>query len=249
MFTDTHCHLFKEYYSDISNIINESQKNDVGKLICASTSLSDIEEVINLANTYDFVYACIGIHPDAYLDDLSKFETILINNLNNKKVVGIGEIGLDYYYTKENREKQIEVFEFQLKLAEKYNLPVVIHSREATLDTINSLKKYKVKGLLHSYTGSIETANILIKMGFYFGVNGIITFKNSKVDEVIAKIPMERLVLETDSPYLTPEPFRGKQNTPKYIPIIASKLAKIKNISVLEVLKITDKNVHDIFDK
>ena len=122
-------------------------------------------------------------------------------------MVAIGEIGLDYYYTKENRDKQIEVFEFQLALAEKYNLPVIVHSREATLDTINSIKKFKVRGVIHCFSGSLETANIFMKLGFYFGVGGVMTFKNSKIDQVIKNIPLDRIVLETDSPYLTPEPF------------------------------------------
>lgn len=248
MFIDTHCHLFKEYFDDIDNIINEARNNNVKCLICASTSIKDIEYVINLASKNKNIYACIGIHPEECHDNIKDFETILVNNLNNKKIIAIGEIGLDYYYGKETRDRQIEIFKEQLSLASKYNYPVVIHSREATKDTIDILKNYNVKGVIHSFTGSLETANILLNMGFYFGVNGILTFKNTKIGEVIANIPLDRLLLETDSPYLTPEPFRGQKNSPKNILIIAKKLAEIKEIDVLEVMKKTSKNVHDIFD-
>ena len=206
------------------------------------------EEVLKLSTQYKNIYGALGIHPenvDTYKEeDLKEIE----NNLTNPKIIAIGEIGLDYHYTKENKNRQIELLEAQLQIAEKYNLPVIIHSREATEDTINTLKKYHVKGVIHSFSGSKETALIYIKMGYLLGINGVITFKNSKLKEVIKEIPLENIILETDSPYLTPEPFRGKRNEPKRILEIAKFICELKNISLEELSKITNENIKLIFD-
>lgn len=247
-FTDTHAHLYKEYYENFDIILANAQKNHVNKIINAATNFTNIDEVLKMANNYENVFACIGIHPEDLNDHYHDLENIIKANIDNKKIVAIGEIGLDYYYTKETKEQQIKLFEYQLFLAEKYQLPVVVHSREATLDTINCLKKYNVKGVIHCFSGSIETANIYIKMGFYIGVGGVMTFKNAKIDKVIKEIPLEYLVLETDSPYLTPEPYRKYSNEPKYIYEIANYLAKLKNISLEEVSNITEENVEKIFN-
>ena len=166
----------------------------------------------------------------------------------NKKIVGIGEIGLDYHYGKDNINLQKDLFEKQLSMAEELNLPVVIHSRDAVKDTIDILKKYKVKGIIHCFSGSLEVANIYISMGFKLGIGGVLTFKNSKLSNVIEKISLENIVLETDSPYLTPEPFRGKTNSSKYIPIIAQKIADIKDISLQSVSTTTLENTYNLFD-
>ena len=169
-------------------------------------------------------------------------------HIKNEKIVAIGEIGLDYHYEKEKREEQIELFEAQLSLAEKYHLPVVVHSREATLDTIQSLKKFKVNGVIHSFSGSLETAEIYIKMGFLLGVNGVITFKNCNLKDVIEKLDLHNIVLETDSPYLTPVPFRGKQNDPSKVSIIADFICDLKDITCEELAKITNENIKRVFD-
>lgn len=247
-FTDTHAHIFNEYFKDFGKVIEEAKNNSVYKIINAATSFGNIEEVLETSEKYPNIYACIGLHPEDLVKDNIKLEKYIIDNLNNEKLVAIGEIGLDYYYTKENKNEQIELFEYQLSLAEKYGLPVVVHSREATLDTINSLKKYKVKGVIHCFSGSLETANILINMGFYIGVGGVMTFKNSKIDTIIKEIPLDRIILETDSPYLTPEPFRKYSNEPKYIKTIAEYLANLKNISLEEVSRVTEKNVRDLYN-
>lgn len=247
MLTDTHCHLTKEYFNDMRKVIEDAKSWGVSRYISAADSLESTDEMITLSNENDEVYAAIGIHPENCNDDISEFERIVDGNKNNQKVIAIGEIGLDYHYGKENKKRQIEVFEEQLRLAEKYNLPVVVHSREATLDTIESLKKYKVRGVMHCYSGSIETARELIKMGFYIGVGGVMTFKNSKIDEIIKDIPLERIVLETDSPFLTPEPYRKFSNEPKYIKVIAEYLADLKHINILDVEKVTEQNVKDLF--
>jgi TatD DNase family protein len=247
MLTDTHCHLFKEYFRDIDKVLMSARENNVCKYISAADNIDTIYEMIDLAYRYDDIYIAIGIHPENIVDNYEVLNNIIKENINNKKLVAIGEIGLDYYYGKETRSEQIELFEYQLKLAELYNLPVVVHSREATLDTITLLKKYKVTGVVHFFNGSLETAKELIKMGFYIGVGGVMTFKNSKIDEVIKEIPLDRILLETDSPYLTPEPFRKYSNEPKYIRTIAEYLANIKNINISEVEKVTEINVHNLF--
>lgn len=247
-FTDTHAHIFNEYYNDLNKVIEDAKNNSVYKIINAATNFNNIEEVFETSKKYPNIYACIGLHPEDLVKDYTKLEKYIVDNVNNKKLVAIGEIGLDYYYTKENKNEQIELFEYQLSLAEKYGLPVVVHSREATLDTINSLKKFKVKGVIHCFSGSLETANILINMGFYIGVGGVMTFKNSKIDTIIKEIPLDRIILETDSPYLTPEPFRKYSNEPKYIKTIAEYLANLKNISLEEVSRVTEKNVSDLYN-
>lgn len=247
MFIDTHCHLSVKDYDDIDKIIKDDLL-EVDKIIISGCDYDGIFESLEIANNYDNIFVTIGYHPDQV--DVVK-DTDLENlekSLKNKKVVGIGEIGLDYHYDDTKKEKQIELFEKQLELAVKYDMPVVIHSRDATKDTINTLKKYKVKGIIHAFSGSLETAEIYIKMGFLLGIGGVITFKNSKLYEVVKKIGVENIVLETDSPYLTPHPFRGKQNSSKYIPVIAQKIAEVTNNSIEKVGEITTQNASSLFD-
>ena len=247
MLIDTHCHLTNEFFQDIDKIIENAKNNGVKRYISASDSVLSARETILLGQKYEDVYIALGIHPENCFDSLEEMTKILEENWNNPKLVAIGEIGLDYYYGKENKRRQIEVFEYQLSLAEKYKLPVVVHSREATLDTINSIKKYNVKGVMHCFSGSLETARELINMGFFIGVGGVTTFKNSKIDQIIKDIPLERIVLETDAPFLTPDPYRKFKNEPKYIRIIAEYLAELKHIDITEVENITTDNVFKIF--
>lgn len=249
MFIDTHCHLSSDYYNDIDKVVNESKEAGIDKIVISGCEETEINSSINYIKKYDNVYATIGYHPS----ECSKINNELLNNLQtqiteNKKIVGIGEIGLDYHYGKEDENLQKDIFEKQLQLAQKLELPVVIHSRDATLDTINILKKYKLKGIIHCFSGSLETAKIYINMGYYIGIGGVITFKNSKLDKVVEAIDLKNIVLETDSPYLTPEPFRGKKNSSKYIPIIAQKIANIKNVDIEEVSRITLENTYKLFD-
>lgn len=247
MFTDSHCHLFSEYYENISEIIDISEKNNITRFINNGCNFETNKEVLKLIENYPNMFGTLGIHPE-YVDKYKLRDIDFIkNNLSNKKIVAIGEIGLDYYYTKENKDKQIELFETQLKIAEENNLPVIIHSREATLDTLNTLKKYKVTGLIHSFSGSLETAKEYIKMGFLIGVNGVITFKNTNIKDVIKELPLDSLVLETDSPYLTPVPFRGKQNNPSHILDIAKFVCELKNTSLEKLSNITNNNLKRIF--
>lgn len=248
MFCDTHCHIYNEYYDDIDEIINKIRNSNINRIINNGCDNKSNCEVLGNISKYEIMYGAIGIHPenaDSYTqDDLNFIE----KHINDEKVVAIGEIGLDYYWVKDNREKQIELFEKQLAMAEKYNKPVIIHSREATLDTINSLKKFKVRGVIHSFSGSYETACIYIKMGFLLGINGVITFKNCKLKEVIEKIDLSNIVLETDSPYLTPVPYRGQKNDSSHIIDIANFVSDIKNISIDDLAMETNANVKKCFD-
>ena len=248
MYIDTHCHLSREDYDDIDKVIEENKNANIDKIVVSGCSRESIEEVMDLKDRYDMVYVTIGYHPE-YADTVTESDLDYLKSLlGEKKVVGIGEIGLDYHYTKDNKDKQIWLFEEQLKIAEEFNLPLVIHSRDATMDTINTLKKYKVKGIIHCFSGSLETANIYISMGFLLGIGGVVTFKNSKLKDVVKELSLESVVLETDSPYLTPVPYRGKVNSSKYLEYIAKFIAEVKNISVEELAEITSKNASSLFD-
>ena len=249
MFIDTHCHLSVEDYDNIDEIIYENRKANIEKIIISGCTKESIIESIELSNEYDDVYLTIGYHPsEASIitdSDIDLFE----DQLKSNKIVGIGEIGLDYHYGDDNIDKQKELFRRQMSIAEKLHLPVVIHSRDATLDTINILKEFpNVKGDIHCFSGSYETAMIYISMGYKIGIGGVVTFKNSKLSEVVKKIGLNNIILETDSPYLTPEPYRGKKNTSKYIVNIAEKLSEIFDISIEEVSKITLNNTYELFD-
>lgn len=247
MFVDTHAHIFEEYYDDIEQVLKEAQENKIKFIINNGCDRKSNKEVIN--NLNDHLYGAIGIHPE-YVENYEENDLKFIEeNLSNPRILAIGEIGLDYHYTKENKEKQIKLFERQLELAEKYNIPVIVHSRDATEDTINCLKKFKVKGTIHSFSGSYETAQIYLKMGFKLGINGVITFKNSNLKDVIKRLSLNDFVLETDSPYLTPAPFRGTKNASKNIYYIAEFIANLFEISIDELAEVTNQNVKSIFDK
>ena len=249
MFIDTHCHLSSEFYSDIPEVILEDEKAGMSQIIASFCEIDTVNDVCTFVDNYNIVYATIGFHPDQaskYTDtDLLKLRELY---LKYKKIVGIGEIGLDYHYGKENRDEQIILFKKQLDLASELNLPVVIHSRDATKDTVDILKNYSLEGVIHCFSGSLEIAKEYIKMGFLLGIGGVVTFKNSKLPLVVREIPLESIVLETDSPYLTPTPYRGSVNSSKYIPIIAEKIAEIKEISTSEVASVTTNNALKLFD-
>ena len=249
MFADTHAHLYSEYYDNIDFVISDANNRGIKYIINAGIDANSNREVLELSSKYPNLYCVLGVHPedvDTYYDADLQY---IIDNLNNPKVVGIGEIGLDYYYTKENKEKQKEIFCKQLEVAEKYNLPVVVHSREATQDTIDCLKKYKVKGVIHAFSGSLDTANIYIKMGFKLGVGGVVTFKNSKLKEVFKEVDISNIVFETDSPYLSPEPLRGRVNNPGNVDHIVKFISELKNVSIEELSKVSMDNVRYVFDK
>lgn len=237
MYIDTHCHLEKKEYN-VEEIIKNIENNII--IISGYNDESNIE-VIELIDKYPNVYGTIGIHPS----DVKTSNIDIINKyVNHPKIVGIGEIGLDYHYGKEDIELQKEMFVKQINIARKNNKPVVIHSRDASLDTLEIIKENSdVNYTMHCYSYSLETANILLKYNVMFGIGGVVTFKNSKeLKRVVENIPITNILLETDSPYLTPEPYRGEKNEPKNVLLIAEKIAELKNMSKDEVLEITTKN-------
>lgn len=243
MMIDTHCHILKEDYENQEEVIKKMKDNII---IVSSASPKDIDEIIELVNTYNNVYGTIGIHPefaDTYTkEDLKKLESFL----NHPKIVGIGEIGLDYHYGEDNKQKQKELFIKQIELANKYNKTIVIHSRDAKEDTYNIIEKYKNKDTkcnMHCYSYDLNHAKELIKEGITLGIGGILTFKKETIlKEIVSDLDLSSFLLETDSPYLTPEPFRGKKNEPINIIYVAKKIAELKNISCEKVLEETTKN-------
>ena len=245
---DTHSHVYEEEMPNYKEIIEECKNKDISMIINGVDNKSN-KEIIDLANKYDNVYPAIGSNYDQ-IDYFSEKDIVDLEELiKSNKVIALGEIGLDYYWTKENKDKQIYFFEKQLELAEKYNLPVIIHSRKASQDVYDILKKYNVKGSMHCYAGSLEMAKEFIKLGFKIGVDGPITYSNNvKGIELIKEIPIESILLETDSPYLAPEPNRGKQNSPLNLIYIAEKVADIRGISVDEVIEKTTKNAKELFN-
>ena len=248
MYTDTHCHIFKENYEDVDFILKNLEKNNIKRIIINGYDNNTNKEVINLINKYNNVYGSLGIHPSE-IDDYNKESLdFIIDNINNPKIVAVGEIGLDYYRNKETKVKQIKLFEEMLKIAERYNKPIIVHNRQATDDMLKILKKYNLKGIMHSFSGSIETANEYIKLGYKLGINGIITFKNTNLRNVIEQISIKDILLETDSPYLSPEPLRGKPNEPKNLAYIAKQISKTKNIKEEKLSEKLEKNLNDIFD-
>jgi TatD DNase family protein len=244
---DTHSHIYKEYYTDIENVIKKMGNNII---IVSGTNNTNNEEVLELCKKYDNVYGTLGLHPEE-IDNIKEEDFKFIeNHINDKKIVAIGEIGLDYHYQIDNKEKQKEIFIKQLDIALKYNKPVVIHTRDAMSDTIDILKNYKnLKKDIHCYSGSLESARELIKINCKLGIGGVLTFKNSKkLQDVVKNIDIKYFLLETDSPYLSPEPFRGKINEPYNIIYVAKKIAEIKDIETEEVLSITTSNAISQFD-
>lgn len=249
MFIDTHLHIS---YSDGVNpdlFIKHAQDANVNLLIASFCEKDDISLSTKFVEKYDGLYACIGYHPEITNKIVEKDYEILENLVkNNSKIVAIGEIGLDYYWNKDNKETQREVFRKQLEIAERLDIPVVIHSRDAIGETYDILKEYKVSGVIHCFSGSLEMAQKFIDLGFLLGIGGVVTFKNSKLYQVIEQISLESIVLETDSPYLSPEPNRGKVNESSNIPFIAQKIADIKGVSINEVMNITTANGIRMFD-
>ncbi len=246
---DTHCHIYREYYDNIDEEISKILASGVEKIIVNGCDMKSNLEVLSLVKRYDCVYGALGFQPTELSGNDDDNINWLATHINDKKIVAIGEIGLDYHYDDTDKERQIYMFKKQLELAVKYNKPVIVHTRDAIKDTYDILSVYKLKGSIHAYSGSLEMAKLFTKLGYYIGIGGVATFKNAKnIVEVIKEINLEYLLLETDSPYLTPEPFRGQTNTPANIPIIAKKISEIKEISYDKVVFETTKNANELFD-
>ena len=243
---DTHAHILSEFYDDIDELIEELKNKDIIKVINCADSIETSKEVLNIYNKYEgYLLPAVGVHPENI--DNSNLETIE-NIIKEHKVFAIGEIGLDYHYNDENKDEQKEYFIKQLDLALKYDLPVIIHIREAMQECFDILKTRKNKGIIHCFSGSVEMAREYIKLGYKLGIGGVLTFKNSKLYEVIEKIDLKDIVLETDSPFLSPEPFRGKKNKPCNVLYVSKRIAEIKNIPLEEVINTTTATAKQIFD-
>ena len=206
-------------------------------------------EVLELVNKYDIVYGTLGFHPTELDDfDASHFDW-LEEHICDKGIVGVGEIGLDYHYEDTDRDKEIMVFRRQLDIATKYNKPIIVHSRDSIQDTYNILKEYNLRGSIHCFSGSVEMGRLFIRLGYKLGVGGIITYKNAKtIKDVVRDTDLSYILLETDSPYLSPVPYRGMQNNPYNVSLVAEEIASLKNTTKAEVIRVTTDNAERIFD-
>ena len=250
MYIDTHTHLSKKDYDDIEKVIEDAKEQDVLYLIISGCDKEGIKESIEIANTHNNICLALGYHPSETSKttdkDLEELEEII---KTNKKVVALGEIGLDYYWEKDNKEEQKELFKKQIEIAKKYDLPLVIHSRDAFQDTYDILKKANYKGVIHCFSGNVENAKMYLSLGFYLGIGGVITFKNTNLKETIKEIPIDKILLETDAPYLAPTPHRGEKNESKHIPIIAEEIGNLLNKTKEEIGEITTQNAIKMFNK
>ena len=249
---DSHCHLDHEpLFSDLDNVIHRSKKVGIKKLLTISTSIESFLRVKEIVNKDGIIYGTVGIHPHEV--DKNKIDVdFIMKNLNeNKKIIGIGETGLDFYYDNSDRDKQEESFRIHIEAALKANIPLVIHSRNAEdkmFEILDDFKNKKLKILMHCFTGSQQFAEKLLKFNSYFSASGIITFKNSaELQKTFKFLPLERILIETDSPFLAPVPNRGKKNEPSFIDFTAAKLAEIKNLSKEDLIKKTTENFNKLF--
>ena len=248
MIIDTHCHIYASEMENAEEIIMEAADNDI-HMVLNGTDPSSNREVLELSDKYDNVHAALGYFY-TLADEITDEEIELLDmQLGSDNVVAVGEIGLDYYHTKDNRDKQIELFENMLVLAEKHDLPVIVHSRKAMQDTFDILKKHDVVGSMHSYQGSAEMAQQFIRLGFYIGVGGTITHKNNKkARRMLENTDINHLLLETDSPYLSPQEKRGEMNTPLNIRYVSGKIAEELDMEESDVIEITAENAKALFN-
>lgn len=253
MLIDSHAHLDDERFdNDRDKVAKSLKENGISLIIDPGDSLISSIKAVKLSEEYDNIYAAVGVHPHSAIDmDDATLESIKAL-ARRDKVVAIGEIGLDYYYDNSPRDVQREWFRKQIRLAKELNLPIIVHSRDAQKDTYDILKEeldQNLRGVLHCYSGSLEMAKEYIKMGFYISFAGPVTFKNAKVSKEVAKeLPIDRILVETDSPYLTPEPHRGKRNEPLYVRYVASMVAELRDMTFDEIAKVTAENTKRLFN-
>ena len=254
MFIDTHCHFSGRSEQDKERVYNEALKSGVGLMIDTAFDMKSSEEVIEFSASHEGVYAAVGVHPDASKEITPENIKVLKKLSENKKCVLIGEIGLDYHYEPYDKELQKKAFISQMELADEVNLPFTVHSRDCTADLIKILtenkKLIKNGAIMHCYSGSVETAEILLNLGFYMSFSGTLTFKNARnLPEVVKFLPMDRILSETDSPYLSPVPLRGTENESKNVLYVTRKIAEIKNIDVEKTADIIKSNVKTLLKK
>ncbi len=252
MFIDTHAHLFyPNFENDVDEVITRAKEAGVDYIIVPGTDIATSEKAIDLADKHDFIYATVGVHPHDSKDWNDDLLIQLENLAKKKKVVAIGEIGLDYYYDFSPKEKQLAAFEAQINLAIKLNLPVVVHNRDANDDMMTMIRKYKDSSLraqFHCFAGTVEDARELVEMHHYISFTGNVTFKNmDHIRKIAGRVAVENLLLETDSPFMTPVPHRGKRNEPAYVKLVAEKIAEIHHLSTEDVGRTTSYNAHKLF--
>jgi TatD DNase family protein len=251
MLVDSHCHLnFVELYSDIDNYLLEMANNQVKYALCIGTRPDNLQQVVDIANKYDNIFATVGIHPDEIFPSLEVYD--IERFLLEPKVIGIGETGLDYYHDNGyNKIQQQKQFMLHIELALKYKLPLVIHTRESFADTYDIIKANpNLTGVMHCFTESIENAKLALDLGFYISISGIVTFKNAtNVIELAKYVPLDRLLIETDSPFLAPVPYRGKLNNPSFVYYVAKKISELRHISFKDVANYTTNNFFHLFNK
>jgi len=248
MFIDTHCHLTDRYNDGAADIIRRANDAGVGALICATAEPGDMIPALDIANTYKNIFCTIGLHPDC-ADTAVASDVLTADILNNDKVIGVGEIGLDYHERDDNKKNQIKLFSDQLEIAREYHLPVAIHTRDAEADTAQILTN-KNHGVLHCFTSSWDLAKIMLDRGFFFSASGILTFKNANdIRDVFEKIPNDRIVIETDSPFCAPVPYRGKTCEPAFVIETAKMLAEIKHLQLDELESILVENTKRLYPK
>ena len=251
MIIDSHCHLdYEPLISDINKIILNAKKNNVTNLLTIGTSLESSKRVLEIVEKYENVYGAIGIHPNSTTNNLSDLNELVDIKKKSKKIIAFGETGLDYFYKRSEKNDQIQSFEKHIQFAISEKVPVIIHTRDSDEDTISIIKKYytKTKFLIHCFTGSLDFAKNLLDLECLISFSGIITFKKSTdLRNVVKYVPMEKMLIETDSPYLSPDPFRGKSNEPANVKIVAENIALIKEIALEEVANTTTKNFKKFF--
>ena len=250
---DSHCHLDHEpLFNNLDDILKRSKSVGIEKLLTICTTFKSFEKIKQLVMRDNIIYGTYGIHPHEAKNDKVNSKLIVDQISSNKKIIGIGETGLDFYYNHSDRDDQIVSFEEHIQAAKELNIPLIIHSRNAEKDTLkilNKFKKYDLKILMHCFTGSKIFAEKLLDLNAYFSASGIITFKNSiDLQKTFKFIPMEKILIETDSPYLAPVPYRGKKNEPSFVRYTAEKLASIKNIAIEQLIKKTSFNFNTLFN-
>jgi len=255
MFIDSHCHLDRlkldKYDGELGLAIEAAQRNGVDKMLCVAIDLENIDKVLSIAAAYPAVYASVGVHPGSVDVEEPSLER-LVELSKKDHVIAIGETGLDYYYGKEHRETQLQRFKTHLLAAKQVKKPVIVHTRDAKEETLAYIAQYadpECSGVLHCFTEDLDMALRAIEHNFYISFSGIVTFKNAlELQDVARNIPLERMLIETDSPYLAPVPYRGKPNEPKYVPDVAKYLAELKNVSVETLAEVTSRNFYALFN-
>lgn len=246
---DTHAHI--DMLEDMEGAVKKAADSGVNKIILPCAYPKDLEKIYEISEKYPYVYGLLGVHPTEAKD----WDNTIIDKIKtlakSPKIIGIGEIGLDYYWDKSFNDIQKDIFIKQIKLANELNLPIDVHDREAHKDTFEILKEHNKgsKVVMHCFSGSVEFARECIKEGWYLGIGGVVTFKNAvKMKEVVQAVPLEHILLETDAPYLTPVPFRGKENQPAYVKFVAEEIAKLKRTDLIDVIQITELTTQEVFN-